>query len=54
MSIRKIKRHRLALQCLRVAMRKLLRGFQCEAVTLPQADGTVKLQLKVVLGDGSA
>ena len=49
MSIRKIKRHRLALQCLRVAMRKLLRGFQCEAVTLPQADGTVKLRLKVVL-----
>lgn len=49
MSIRKIKRHRLALQCFRVGMRKLL-GFRCEAVTLPQVDGTVKLRLKVVLG----
>ena len=48
MSIRKIKRHRLALQCIRVAMRKLLSGFQCEVVTTPQADGTVKLRLKVV------
>ena len=49
MSIRKIKRRRLALQGFRLAMRKLLRGFQCEAVTLPQADGIVKLRLKVVL-----
>lgn len=48
-SIRKIKRHRLALQGFRVAMRKLL-SFRCEAVVLAQTDGTVKLRLKVVLG----
>lgn len=53
MSLRKIKRHRLALQGVRVGVRKLL-GLRYEAVSLPQVDGTVRLQLKVVLGAGQA
>lgn len=54
MSMRKIKRHRLALQGFRVGIRKLLLDFRCEAVALPQDDGTVKLRLKVVPGAGRA
>ena len=37
MSIRKIKRHRLAQQGVCVIMRKLLR-FRCEVATLSQVD----------------